>query len=403
MVREAYRKVNSNKGSAGVDEESLKEFQVNLLNNLYKIWNRMSSGSYFPKPVKEVIIPKQGGGERKLGIPTISDRIAQEVVKTYLEPRMEAIFSKNSFGYRPKKSAHDALYKVRENVRQYSWVVDMDIKSFFDEVNHELLLKAVNKHVSEDWVKMYLIRWLECPIQTSDGELIQKKGVGTPQGGVISPLLANLFLHYVLDKWLEKHYPQLSFVRYADDVIVHCYSESQSVEVLNAIKNRLEQCKLRLNEAKTKIVYCKDYRRPEVKGYPKKFDFLGFTFKPRSKKSKIGRGMFLGFDCEISQKSQTRIIQKWKDLKFLKKSENVIQDIANGLRLQSIGIARYYGYFAVTTLRKLFRHLQYRLAKWVRNKYKSMKGSYVKAHRWLRVIKISYPTLLYHWQLFPTI
>lgn len=402
MVKEAYRKVNSNKGSAGVDKESLEKFQEDLLNNLYKIWNRMSSGSYFPQPVKEVVIPKAGGGERKLGIPTISDRIAQEVVKTYLEPRLDSIFSKNSYGYRPNKSAHNALEKVKENVRRYSWVVDMDIKAFFDEVNHELLLKAVDKHVSEKWVRMYIVRWLECPIQTSSGELVQKKGEGTPQGGVISPLLANLFLHYVLDKWLEKEYPQLSFVRYADDVIVHCYSEGQSLEVLNVIKNRLGQCKLRLSEAKTKIVYCQDYRRPKIKGYSKKFDFLGFTFKPRPKATKEGR-MFLGYDCEISQKSQTRIIQKWKDLKFHKQSNIVIQDIANKLHLQTIGIARYYGYFKVWTLQRLFRNLENRLAKWVRNKYKAMKSSYSKAYKWLKSIRISYPTLFYHWQLFKTV
>jgi group II intron reverse transcriptase/maturase len=180
MVWEAYRKVNSNKGSAGVDEESLKEFQENLLNNLYKIWNRMSSGSYFPQPVKEVTIPKSDGGQRKLGIPTISDRIAQEVVKTYLEPRLEAIFSKNSYGYRPNRSAYNALEKVRENVRQCPWVIDMDIKAFFDEVNHELLLKAIDKHVSEKWVKMYIVRWLESPAQTQDGTLVYKNGQGTP-------------------------------------------------------------------------------------------------------------------------------------------------------------------------------------------------------------------------------
>lgn len=270
-------------------------------------------------------------------------------------------------------------------------------------MNHELLLKAVDKHVSEKWVRMYIERWLECPIQTSNGELIQKKGEGTPQGGVISPLLANLFLHYVLDKWLEKEYSQLSFVRYADDVIVHCYSKSQSLEVLNAIKSRLAECKLRLSEAKTKIVYCQDYRRPKIKGYPKKFDFLGFTFKPRSKASKTGRGMFLGFDCEISQKSQTRIVQKWKDLKFHKQSNITIQDIASKLRLQTIGIARYYGYFKIRSLQKTFRNLENRLVKWVRNKYKAMKRSYTKAYRWLTGIKISYPALFYHWQLFKSV
>jgi group II intron reverse transcriptase/maturase len=398
MVKEAYRKVNSNKGSAGVDKESLEKFQENLLENLYKIWNRMSSGSYFPQAVKEVVIPKAGGGERKLGIPTISDRIAQEVVKTYLEPRMEAIFSPNSYGYRPNKRAHDALEKVKKNVRQYSWVVDMDIKAFFDEVDHELLLKAVDKHVGEKWAKMYIVRWLECPIQTSKGELIQKKGEGTPQGGVISPLLANLFLHYVLDKWLEKEYPQLTFVRYADDVIVHCYSESQSLEVLNAIKNRLAECKLRLSEVKTKIVYCLDYNRMQRKDYPKKFDFLGFTFKPRSIKSKTGRGMYLGFGCEISQKSQSRITSFWKELELHRKSPLTIQDIADKVNSQIRGIIRYYGYSTIRHLQGLFRNLEFRLAKWYRNKYKER--SYRVAFQRMRDIKFNYPTMFYHWQFF---
>jgi group II intron reverse transcriptase/maturase len=333
-----------------------------------------------------------------LGIPTISDRIAQEVVKTYLEPRMEAIFSPNSYGYRPNKRAHDALEKVKKNVRQYSWVVDMDIKAFFDEVDHELLLKAVDKHVGEKWAKMYIVRWLECPIQTSKGELIQKKGEGTPQGGVISPLLANLFLHYVLDKWLEKEYPQLTFVRYADDVIVHCYSESQSLEVLNAIKNRLAECKLRLSEVKTKIVYCLDYNRMQRKDYPKKFDFLGFTFKPRSIKSKTGRGMYLGFGCEISQKSQSRITSFWKELELHRKSPLTIQDIADKVNSQIRGIIRYYGYSTIRHLQGLFRNLEFRLAKWYRNKYKER--SYRVAFQRMRDIKFNYPTMFYHWQFF---
>lgn len=400
MVKEAYRKVNSNKGGSGVDKESLEEFQENLLDNLYKIWNRMSSGSYFPKPVKEVVIPKSGGGERKLGIPTISDRIAQEVVKTYLEPRFEAVFDKKSYGYRPNKSAHEALEKVQENVRRSSWVIDMDIKAFFDEVSHELLLKAVDKHVSEKWVKMYLMRWLECSIQTSNGELIHKNGMGTPQGGVISPLLANLFLHYVLDKWLEKEYPQLSFVRYADDVIVHCHSENQSLEVLNAIKSRLEQCKLKLNEEKTRIVYCQKGGKPKCKGYSKKFDFLGFTFKPRTYVTKTDN-LFLGFGCVISQKSQTRIIKAWRDMGFHKQSNITIQDIANRLNSQIRGVVRYYGYFKVWSLHKLFRNFDFKLVKWVRSKFKNR--SFKKAYSWLDKIRTSYPYMFYHWTLFRTI
>lgn len=237
MVKEAYRKVKSNKGSAGVDEQDFATLDANLLPNLYKLWNRMASGSYFPQPVKEIIIPKANGGERKLGIPTIADRIAQEVVKAFIEPRLEAVFLPNSYGYRPHKSTHQALGQVRQNVRHHAWVIDMDIQSFFDEVNHELLLKAVSKHVVEKWVLLYIKRWLQTPVQTKTG-LVEKDGKGTPQGGVISPLLANLFLHYVLDKWLQQQYPGVTFVRYADDIVVHCNSETQSHQLLQAIRAR---------------------------------------------------------------------------------------------------------------------------------------------------------------------
>ena len=397
MVREAYRKVRSNKGSAGVDEEDLNKFKENLSGNLYKIWNRMSSGSYFPLPVKEVIIPKANGGTRPLGIPTISDRIAQEVVKSYLEPRFEKIFSPNSYGYRPNKSAHQAIARVRENVRDYAWVVDMDIKSFFDEVSHELLLKAVTKHVSEKWVLMYLKRWLESPVQTK-GELVFKEGKGTPQGGVISPLLANLFLHYVLDKWLDKEFPTITFVRYADDVVIHCESEAQSQTVLSAVKARLTECKLRLSEEKTKIVFCKNYKRDIKNNYPNRFDFLGFSFKPMSKKSKMG--MFLGFDYEISMKSRTRIIDKWSKMDFHKQTKLDLQTIAIKLEPISRGIIRYYATIDKWSVQKLFYHLDVRIAKWVKNKFKSMKNSYLKANDWLRSIKASHPTMFYHWSIF---
>ena len=261
MVRKAYKKVKANQGSAGVDKESLEMFQKDLSGNLYKLWNRMASGSYFPKPVREVAIPKASGGTRKLGIPTVSDRIAQEVVRAYLEPRLESQFHEHSYGYRPLKSAHQAIKQVQENVRQYAWVIDMDIKSFFDEVDHELLMKALDKHVEEKWVKMYIKRWLECASQSKDGTLTEKQGKGTPQGGVISPLLSNLYLHYVLDKWLEIHHPHTAFVRYADDVVVHCESEEKAINLLGQIRHRLYECKLRLNETNTKLVYCKDYRR----------------------------------------------------------------------------------------------------------------------------------------------
>jgi RNA-directed DNA polymerase len=399
MVKKAYRKVKSNQGSAGVDKESLEEFQADLINNLYVLWNRMSSGSYFPKPVRSVSIPKANGKKRVLGIPTVSDRIAQQVVKDYLEPRLEAEFQGESYGYRPLKSAHQAIEAVQGNVRDYAWVIDMDIKSFFDEVDHELLMKAVERHVPEEWVKMYISRWLESPAQQADGALIHKHGQGTPQGGVISPLLANLFLHYVLDKWLKKQYPGLAFVRYADDVVIHCHTETEAKQVLKAIRERLTECKLSLSGEKTKIVYCQDYRRAEEKNYGKKFDFLGFTFKPRTVVSKRG-GLFLGYGCAISQKAQTRIIDGWKRLNWHRQSQLTIQDIANEINLQMTGVIRYYGKFRLREMQRLMWHFERLLAKWVLNKYRKLKGSNHKAYKWIKGLKRSYPTMFYHWTVF---
>jgi len=397
MVKEAYRKVKSNQGSAGVDKESLKDFEENLLDNLYVLWNRLSSGSYFPKPVREVEIPKSDGSKRKLGIPTVSDRIAQEVIKSYLEPRLEAVFSEHSYGYRPLKSAHDAVEEVKKNTRQYAWVVDMDIKAFFDEVSHELLMKAIDCHVEEKWVKMYITRWLEAPSQSADGTLTPKNGNGTPQGGVISPLLANLFLHYVLDKWLAITHRNVAFVRYADDVIVHCHSEEQAKAILDSIRQRLTDCKLRLSEQKTKIVYCLNYARKQRKDYPKKFDFLGFSFKPQAFKSKNG-GLFTGFGCTISQKAQSRITDGWETLKLHRHSDNELQDIANRLNPQIRGIINYYGKVNLLGLRSLFRSLQFRLCKWVINKYKLK--SYSAGYKWLNEIQRSYTNIFYHWVHF---
>lgn len=397
MVRDAYRKVRSNKGSAGIDQVSLNEFNKNRLKNLYKIWNRMASGSYFPKPLKEVIIPKDNGGKRKLGIPSISDRIAQQVVKSYIEPRLEAEFLTQSYGYRPRKNAHQALAKVRTNVRKFAWVIDMDIKNFFNEVDHELLMKAIDKHVSEKWVKMYIRRWLEAPVQTSSG-IVFKQGRGTPQGGVISPLLANLFLHYALDKWLEKNYHGIEFVRYADDIVVHCKSERQSHYVLEGIKRRLTSCKLQLNEEKTKITYCQAYRRERIKDYPKKFDFLKYTFKPMTKKNRRDGRLFLGFDCVISKKARTRIIKYWREMNFQRKSTLTLQDLALMLNAKSRGLIEYYAKIETYSLERIFQHLDFRIAKWVKNKFKNL-NSYQKAYDWLRDIRLSYPNLFVHWSL----
>ena len=398
MVRLAYRKVRSNKGSAGVDKESLEDFQKDLSGNLYKLWNRMASGSYFPKAVKEVAIPKANGGTRKLGIPTVSDRIAQQVIKTYLEPRLEMEFSENLYGYRPIKNAHQALEQVRKNVREYAWVLDIDIKNFFDEVDHDLLTKALDKHVEERWVKFYIKRWLETPIQKADGSMEAKQGKGTPQGGVISPLLANLYLHYVLDKWMELKYPEVSFVRYADDIVVHCNTEEQAKEILESIRERMAECRLRMNEEKTKIVYCVDYRRKK-NHYQKQFDFLGFSFKPMTCLNK-DKGLFTVYDCIISQKSQTKINEKWKELGFYRKSTLSMQQIAEMVNPIMRGVINYYGKFNYWRLRRVAEQFHYRLARWALKKYKRFKNSFKKAYRWIKEIKSSYEYLFCHWKLF---
>jgi group II intron reverse transcriptase/maturase len=402
MVKDSYRKVASNHGSYGIDKVSLGQYQSDLLNNLYVLWNRLSSGSYFPKAVRSVSIPKGNGKQRLLGIPTVNDRIAQQVVKTYLEPRLETEFLPHSYGYRPRKGAHGAVAAVKTNVRKYPWVLDMDIKNFFDDVDHDLLLKAVNVHVPEKWVKLYLNRWLTSARQQADGSLIENKGKGTPQGGVISPLLANLFLHYVLDKWLVKFFPQVTFVRYADDVIVHCPTEAMVKQAYDAIRNRLQECKLSLNQEKTKIVYCRDYKRP-ANGYGKKFDFLGFTFKPDYVANKLvanGRKRFLSFNCFISQSSQKKIVEGWKKPGWHLRSELTIQEIAIRVNPRMRGIIQYYGKVCMNKVPVIIRRFEFYLAKWVLNKYGRFRDSYRKAYRWISELRQSYPGMFYHWTLF---
>jgi len=397
MVWEAYAKVRSNKGSGGVDKVSMSEFDMQLYKHLYKVWNRLTSGSYFPPPVREVEISKKDGGVRKLGIPTIADRVAQQVVKSYLEARLEAIFDESSYGYRPKRSAHQAIEEVRNNVRKYAWVIDMDIKGFFDEMDHELLMRAVEKHAEERWVRMYVKRWLEMPVMDRKGQLHEKEGKGTPQGGVISPLLANLFLHYALDKWLRKHHPHISFVRYADDVIIHCHSEREAQDMLEVIKRRLKQCKLEVHEKKTKIVYCQDYKRARM-NKPKKFDFLGFSFRPRSFRSKQKGGrFFLGYDCAISIGSRKRILSELRGLKFHRWSTVTIEDLAKQLNPKLSGWVNYFGKFGKYEFARVLRKFHRRLVRWALNRYKSLKGSIKSAYKYLRQLRDSYP-IFYHWR-----
>ena len=330
-------------------------------------------------------------------LPTVRDRIAQQVIKSYLEPRLEAEFLENSYGYRPNKSAHAAVKKVQENVRKYSWVIDLDIKEFFENVNHELLFKALKLHVSERWVLLYIRRWLEASVQLPDGTLLSTSGNGTPQGGVISPLLANLFMHYCFDKWLRIHYPEVQMVRYADDIIVHCRTHQESTRLLAVIKQRLSECGLTAHPEKTKVVYCKKSGR-NLKGFPVQFDFLGFSFRPIRMNLKKG-GSFLQFDCIMSRKSKVRITQELCKLNFHNMTQRTIQDLAILLNPKIRGWLNYYGKINRSCLRPVFYYLHHRMIKWTLNKYKRFNRSKVKAVRWLRWVYNSFPNLFYHWTL----
>lgn len=398
MIWQAYKKVRSNQGGAGVDQLSMEEFDINRSKHLYKLWNRMASGSYFPPAVKEVEIPKKDGKVRKLGIPTISDRVGQMVVKDYLEPRFENIFSPNSYGYRPGKNAHQALEAVRKNCRRTDWVIDLDIKAFFDNIDHEKLLKAVEKHVTEKWCILYIKRWLEMPVQTKSGELIQKQGRGTPQGGVISPLLANLFLHYAMDKWLEQTHTTVKYVRYADDAILHCRSKVQADYVLHNLGKRMQACGLELHPEKTKIVYCKDYRRQD--SYENvKFDFLGYSFQPRSTATQGKGKLFLGFDCAISISSRKRIADKMRELDIPNLTHKSIVGVAQYLTPYIRGWINYYGKFRISMLNPIFQLLRRKLVQWVRKRYKRYKTSINRAYDWLGRIRKQFPYLFYQWKL----
>lgn len=397
MVWEAYKLVRSNKGSAGVDRQSIEEFDKVRSKELYKIWNRLASGSYFPLAVKRVAIPKGAGKIRPLGIPTVSDRIAQQVIKMYIEPRLDIEFMDHSYGYRPNKSAHQAVQEVQNNVRHYSWVIDLDIQEFFENVNHDLLFKALAVHISEPWVQMYIKRWLEAPIQLEDGTLVPSKGKGTPQGGVISPLLSNLFLHYAIDKWLAKEYSEIKMVRYADDMIIHCRTQLEANHLFAKVRERLAECGLQLHPQKTKIVYCKKEGRNQ-KGLPVQFDFLGFSFRPMMIRLKKG-GCFLQYDCKMSRKSKKRILEDLRHMKLHTKTQCNLQDLALLLNPKIRGWIHYYGKIKRNSLKPVFYYLHHRIIKWILNKYKRFKRSRVLAVKWLRRITRDYPNMFYHWEL----
>lgn len=393
MVVEAYRKVKQGGKAAGIDQESWADFEgKEVERELYVIWNRMASGSYFPQAVREVEIPKKDGKTRKLGIPTIRDRIAQQVVKKYMEQRIDVHFHPNSYGYRPLKSSRQAIEQVRQNCLKLDWVIDMDISNFFDEIDHTLLLKAVDAMELESWVKMYVQRWLQMKVVRADGTMYDRGSKGTPQGGVISPILANLFLHYGLDKWLEKNYPQVRFVRYADDAVVHCKDKAEAEQLLSAIKERMEQIGLRLNETKTKIVYCKDYRRRQNQEQVQ-FGFLGFSYQPRQTSVKGSR--FMAFTAEISKENQKKIREKIREEINWRNTTLKIEQIAESLNSKLRGWINYFGLYSKRQLRKTMFYLEERLVKWIGRKHKQgVRKSVLQVQQ----LRKQQPMLFYHWE-----
>ena len=377
QVVDAYAKVRNGGKATGIDKESWSGFEKKLQDNLYVIWNRLASGTYFPLAVRSVEIPKKDGSTRTLGIPTLRDRIAQEVVRKYMEQRIDQIFHANSYGYRPLKSAGQAIEQVRKNCKTTDWVIDLDISKFFDEISHELMLKAVSHVIADKWVGMYVKRWLEMKIVNKAGEETDRGGKGTPQGGVISPLLANLYLHFGLDKWLEKYYPEVSFVRYADDMVIHCRSKEASEKLLSAIKERLAVIGLRLNEGKTQIVYCKDYRRTEQQSKVQ-FGFLGFSYQPRRSQNKLYKHKsYMAFTAEISKANQKKITEAIKTAVNWRITQMEIGAIAAQLNSRLRGWINYFGLYGKTSLRKTLLGLERRLLKWIQDKYKitSHKGA----------------------------
>lgn len=399
-VWEAWEKVKANKGAAGVDGCSVEGFEDDLRNNLYKIWNRMSSGSYFPPPVLAVEIPKShGGGTRMLGVPTIADRVAQTVVARRLEEKVEPIFHPASHGYRPGRSALDAVAVCRRRCWEYDWVIDLDIQKFFDTVPWDLIVKAVETHTDQPWVVLYVKRWLAAPVQQPDGTLAERDR-GTPQGSAVSPVLANLFLHYAFDAWMASRFPEVPFERYVDDVVVHCVGLGQARRVAEAIGERMEQVGLRLHPDKTRIVYCQDSNRCGVHEHTS-FTFLGFTFRQRKARNKKGQH-FSAFLPAISKQALNKISTAVRSWRLHHQIGRTFNDLARWINPIVRGWMQYYGAFYRSALYPLLSRINAYLVRWIRNKYKRLRPVKKAIECWQRIVR-DYPRLLAHWAWTPSV
>jgi RNA-directed DNA polymerase len=394
-VWQAYLKVAANKGAAGVDMVGLEEFGFDLKSNLYKIWNRMSSGSYFPPPVRAVEIPKtHGPGTRMLGVPTIGDRIAQTVVAARIEAAVEHKFHPDSYGYRPRRGALDAVGTCRERCWKYDWVIDLDVQKFFDTVPWDRIIAAVEANTALPWVILYVKRWLAAPVQMPDGTLAARDR-GTPQGSAVSPVLANLFMHYAFDLWLAREFPGCPFERYADDGVVHCRTKAQAEAVLAALRDRMEQVGVRLHPDKTRIVYCKDGKRRGSHEHTE-FTFLGFTFRARAVRARNGN-VFTGFSPAASKDAIKKMSGRVKSWRLHTLTGHAIGEIARAVNPVIRGWMQYYGAFYKTALYPLLRRINSYLVRWMRKKYRRLRP-FKKAHEAWKRVTSQYPTWFAHWR-----
>jgi RNA-directed DNA polymerase len=395
-VYEGYQAVRSNGKAAGVDGQTLEQFEADLSRNLYKIWNRMSSGTYFPPPVRAVAIPKKSGGERILGVPTVADRVAQMVVKRAIESTLESVFLADSYGYRPNKSALDAVGATRERCWKYDWVLEFDIRGLFDNIDHELLLRAVRKHITCKWALLYIERWLRAPMVKEDGTTLERS-CGTPQGGVVSPILANLFLHYAFDFWMTRTHPDLPWCRYADDGLVHCRSEQEAEALKAELQARLAECRLEMHPTKTKVVYCKDGKRrgkhPNVQ-----FDFLGYCFRPRLVRRFRDNTLFCGFNPAVSAPAMQAMRETIRELNLRHRTELSLEDIACQLNPLLRGWIGYYGRYAPSALYPVLRYVNHTLVAWAMRKFKRFKDHKILAGRFFERLAKERSDLFVHWQ-----
>lgn len=393
LVWQSYKSVRENGGTAGYDHQTISEFDRDRDRNLYRIWNRLSSGSYFPPPVLKQEIPKADGRVRTLGIPTVADRIAQGAVKIYLENVLEPKFHPDSYGYRPGQSALDALEVTRKRVWLYDWVVEIDIKAFFDNVDHALILKALAYHQVPKWVILYARRWLEAEMVDREGNRMERKK-GTPQGGVISPLLANLFLHHGMDAWLQRQYPHVPFARYADDGVLHCNTQRQAEEIIRALSARMEEIGLSLHPDKTKIVYVG--RADEMKSVAREFTFLGYDFKRRVLRRKDGQLFYRVYPgaSKKAMKAITKTIRSWR---IHRSSGTTAERLAKSYNSALRGWINYYGrYWYRHFGYRLWSCFQSRLIRWAKCRFKI---SQREAEQKLALYRKQNPNLFAHWQL----